>query len=90
VYMRRYSSVTSTKEADEVMLRRDRSLESPTMETGILGRTIPHAPVTSQSWSRSYSQQPLVGQVYMGWFINTGMGRGRSSLLDNLSFIKTS
>ncbi|MEQ2168916.1 hypothetical protein GOODEAATRI_019593, partial [Goodea atripinnis] len=59
VYMRRYNSVTSTKEADEVMLRRDRSLESPTMETGILGRTIPHAPVTSQSWSRSYSQQPL-------------------------------
>ncbi|MEQ2297422.1 hypothetical protein AMECASPLE_034540, partial [Ameca splendens] len=90
VYMRRYSSVTSTKEADEVMPRRDRSLESPTMETGILGRTIPHAPVTSQSWSRSYSQQPLVGQVHMGWFINTGMGRGRSSLLDNLSFIKTS
>ncbi|XP_047201444.1 leucine zipper protein 1 [Girardinichthys multiradiatus] len=59
VYMRRYNSVTSTKEADEVMLRRDRSLESPTMETGFLGRTIPHAPVTSQSWSRSYSQQPL-------------------------------
>lgn len=32
--------------------------QSPPMETGGLGRAIPHAPVTSQSWSRSYSQQP--------------------------------
>ncbi|XP_030615029.1 leucine zipper protein 1 [Archocentrus centrarchus] len=31
--------------------------QSPPMETGGLGRAIPHAPVTSQSWSRSYSQQ---------------------------------
>ncbi|KAM4723850.1 leucine zipper protein 1 [Anableps anableps] len=58
-YMRRYSSVTSAKEAEEPMLRRDRRSESPILEAGVLGRTIPHAPVTSQSWSRSYSQPPL-------------------------------
>ncbi|XP_023209039.1 leucine zipper protein 1 [Xiphophorus maculatus] len=59
VYMRRYNSVTSAKEAEEPTLRRDRRSESPVTEAGILGRTIPHAPVTSQSWSRSYSQGPL-------------------------------
>uniref|UniRef100_A0A087XX62 Leucine zipper protein 1 n=1 Tax=Poecilia formosa TaxID=48698 RepID=A0A087XX62_POEFO len=58
-YMRRYNSATSAKEAEELMLRRDRRSESPVTEAGILGRTIPHAPVTSQSWSRSYSQAPL-------------------------------
>lgn len=58
VYMRRYNSATSAKEAEEPALRRERSSDSPTMDAGILGRTIPHAPVTSQSWSRSYSQQP--------------------------------
>ncbi|KAF6725062.1 Leucine zipper protein 1 [Oryzias melastigma] len=58
VYMRRINSVaTNTKEAEEPALRRARSSQSPTMETGGLGRTVPHAPVTSQSWSRSYSQQ---------------------------------
>ncbi|XP_017274021.1 leucine zipper protein 1 [Kryptolebias marmoratus] len=58
VYMRKInSSVTNTKEAEEPMFRRSRSSQSPTMETGGLGRTVPHAPVTSQSWSRSYSVQ---------------------------------
>uniref|UniRef100_A0A146WJS1 Leucine zipper protein 1 n=1 Tax=Fundulus heteroclitus TaxID=8078 RepID=A0A146WJS1_FUNHE len=56
---RRYNSSTSTKEAEEPLPRRDRRSESPTTEAGLLGRIVPHAPVTSQSWSRSYSQQPL-------------------------------
>ncbi|XP_015230144.1 PREDICTED: leucine zipper protein 1 [Cyprinodon variegatus] len=41
VSTRRYNSATSTRDS-----------ESPTVE---VGRTVPHAPVTSQSWSRSYS-----------------------------------
>uniref|UniRef100_A0A8C7YFJ3 Leucine zipper protein 1 n=1 Tax=Oryzias sinensis TaxID=183150 RepID=A0A8C7YFJ3_9TELE len=58
VYMRRINSAaTNTKETEEPALRRTRSSQSPTLETGGLGRTVPHAPVTSQSWSRSYSQQ---------------------------------
>ncbi|GAA6213421.1 leucine zipper protein 1 [Lates japonicus] len=40
----------------EVYMRRINS--SPSMDTGALGRTIPHAPVTSQSWGRSYAHQP--------------------------------
>lgn len=63
VYMRRINSVvTNTKEAEEPGLRRGKHSQSPPTETGGLGRTIPHAPVTSQSWSRSYSQQHPVGQ----------------------------
>ncbi|XP_072222274.1 leucine zipper protein 1 [Leuresthes tenuis] len=60
VYMRRINSVvTNTKEAEEPVLRRGRHSQSPTVETaGGLGRTIPHAPVTSQSWNRSYTPQP--------------------------------
>ncbi|XP_039992537.1 leucine zipper protein 1 [Xiphias gladius] len=60
VYMRRINSVvTNTREGEEPLLRRGKRSQSPTIETGGLGRTIPHAPVTSQSWSRSYTQQPL-------------------------------
>ncbi|XP_022054656.1 leucine zipper protein 1 [Acanthochromis polyacanthus] len=59
VYMRRINSVvTSTREVEEPALRRGKRSQSPSMESGGLGRTIPHAPVTSQSWSRSYAQQP--------------------------------
>ncbi|XP_037551459.1 leucine zipper protein 1 [Nematolebias whitei] len=58
LYMRKInSSATNTKETEEPMFRRSRSSQSPTMETGGLGRTVPHAPVTSQSWNRSYSMQ---------------------------------
>lgn len=67
--MRRINSAaTNTKEAEEPALRRTRSSQSPTLETGGLGRTVPHAPVTSQSWSRSYSQQTAVGAllIYKG------------------------
>ncbi|KAM4540682.1 leucine zipper protein 1 isoform 2-T2 [Fundulus diaphanus] len=63
VRTRRYNSSTSTKEAEEPLPRRDRHSESPTTEAGLLGRIVPHAPVTSQSWSRSYSQQPMVGRL---------------------------
>ncbi|XP_040916348.1 leucine zipper protein 1 isoform X2 [Toxotes jaculatrix] len=60
VYMRRINSVvTNTREGEEPVLRRGKRSQSPTVETGGLGRTIPHAPVTSQSWGRSYTQQPL-------------------------------
>ncbi|KAM9709054.1 leucine zipper protein 1 isoform 1-T5 [Menidia menidia] len=59
VYMRRINSgATNTKEAEEPVLRRSRQSPSPTVETGGLGRTVPHAPVTSQSWSRPYTPQP--------------------------------
>lgn len=62
--MRRINSVvTNTKDLEEPVLRRGKHSQSPTMETGGLGRTIPHAPVTSQSWGRPYSQQPSVGQL---------------------------
>lgn len=61
--MRRINSVgTNNKDIDEPVLRRGKLSQSPTMETGALGRTIPHAPVTSQSWGRSYTQQPAVRQ----------------------------
>ncbi|XP_071354390.1 leucine zipper protein 1 [Trachinotus anak] len=59
VYMRRINSgATNTKEVEEPVLRRGKHSQSPTVEAGGLGRTIPHAPVTSQSWGRSYTQQP--------------------------------
>ncbi|XP_068435893.1 leucine zipper protein 1 [Clinocottus analis] len=59
VYMRRINSVASnTREVEDPALRRGKRSTSPTMEARGLGRTIPHAPVTSQSWGRSYTQQP--------------------------------
>ncbi|KAM9341175.1 leucine zipper protein 1 [Symphorus nematophorus] len=59
VYMRRINSVvTNTREAEEPGLRRGKRSQSPTTEPGGVGRVIPHAPVTSQSWGRSYTQQP--------------------------------
>ncbi|XP_023263215.1 leucine zipper protein 1-like [Seriola lalandi dorsalis] len=59
VYMRRINSgVTNTRDVEEPVPRRGKRSQSPTVETGGLGRTVPHAPVTSQSWSRSYTQQP--------------------------------
>ncbi|XP_042244645.1 leucine zipper protein 1 [Thunnus maccoyii] len=58
VYMRRINSVvTNTREVEEPVLRRGKSSQSPTMEAGSVGRTLPHAPVTSQSWGRSYTPQ---------------------------------
>ncbi|XP_029982686.1 leucine zipper protein 1 [Sphaeramia orbicularis] len=60
VYMRRINSVvTNTKEVEEPVVRRGKRSQSPAMEAGGLGRTIPHAPVTSQSWGRSYTPQPM-------------------------------
>lgn len=62
MYMKRINSVVSnTRDMEELMLRRGRSAQSPTMESGGLGRTIPHAPVTSQSWGRSYIPSPQAG-----------------------------
>lgn len=59
MYMRRINSVvTNTREVDEPVLRRGKRSQSPTMEARGLGRTIPHAPVTSQSWGRAYTPQP--------------------------------
>ncbi|XP_047193621.1 leucine zipper protein 1 [Scophthalmus maximus] len=59
VYMRRINSVVAnTREAEEAALRRAKRSQSPTVETGGPARTTPHAPVTSQSWGRSYTQQP--------------------------------
>nr|XP_046267882.1 leucine zipper protein 1 [Scatophagus argus]XP_046267883.1 leucine zipper protein 1 [Scatophagus argus]XP_046267884.1 leucine zipper protein 1 [Scatophagus argus] len=59
VYMRRINSVVTTaREVEEPGLRRGKCTQSPTMETGSVGRSIPHSPVTSQSWGRSYTQQP--------------------------------
>ncbi|KAF3701100.1 Leucine zipper protein 1 [Channa argus] len=58
VYMRRINSaVSNTKDTDEPVIRRGKCSQSPTMETGGLGRTMPHAPVTSQSWARPYTPQ---------------------------------
>ncbi|XP_051241551.1 leucine zipper protein 1 [Dicentrarchus labrax] len=53
VYMRRIN-----REVEEPGLRRGKRSQSPTTEAGGTGRIIPHAPVTSQSWGRSYTQQP--------------------------------
>ncbi|XP_028995425.1 leucine zipper protein 1 [Betta splendens] len=58
VYMRRINSVAANaKDAEEAASRRRKHAQSPSVEAGGLGRTVPHAPVTSQSWSRSFSQQ---------------------------------
>lgn len=59
MYMRRINSVvTNTKEAEEpAVTRRGKRSQSPATEASV-GRTIPHAPVTSQSWGRSYTPQP--------------------------------
>ncbi|XP_059208790.1 leucine zipper protein 1 [Centropristis striata] len=58
VYMRRINSVvTNTREVEDPLRRAKRS-QSPSVEGRGLGRTVPHAPVTSQSWGRSYTQQP--------------------------------
>ncbi|XP_054470509.1 leucine zipper protein 1 [Anoplopoma fimbria] len=59
VYMRRINNVvTNTRELEDPGLRRGKHSQSPSMEARGLGRTVPHAPVTSQSWGRSYTQQP--------------------------------
>ncbi|XP_070698207.1 leucine zipper protein 1 [Pempheris klunzingeri] len=59
VYMRRINSVApNIREVEEPALRRGKRSQSPTVEAGGLGRIVPHAPVTSQSWGRSYTQQP--------------------------------
>ncbi|XP_030299766.1 leucine zipper protein 1 [Sparus aurata] len=59
VYMRRINSaVPNTREVDEPGLRRGKRSQSPTTEGGSVGRIVPHAPVTSQSWGRSYTPQP--------------------------------
>lgn len=57
VYMRRINSVApNTREVEEPGLRRGKRSQSPSVEAGSVGRIIPHAPVTSQSWGRSYTQ----------------------------------
>lgn len=48
--------VTNSREDEEPGCRRGKHSQSPTMESGGLGRIIPHAPVTSQSWGRSSTQ----------------------------------
>lgn len=59
VYMRRINSVvTNTSAVEEPGIRRGKCSQSPTTETGGPGRVVPHPPVTSQSWGRSYTQQP--------------------------------
>ena len=66
--MRRINSGTANpREVDESVLRRGKSSESPTMEARGLGRTVPHTPVIAQSWGRSYTQQPQVGQSTVGF-----------------------
>ncbi|KAM9354692.1 leucine zipper protein 1 [Pholidichthys leucotaenia] len=58
VYMRRINSgAPNAREAEESGLRRGKRSQSPSVEMGF-GRAIPHAPVTSQSWSRPHLQQP--------------------------------
>ncbi|XP_056281874.1 leucine zipper protein 1 isoform X2 [Pseudoliparis swirei] len=53
MYMRRISSVVETP-----VVHRGKRSTSPTMEARGLGRSVPHAPVTAQSWGRAYTQQP--------------------------------
>lgn len=63
VYMRRINSVvTNTREVEEPALRRGKRSQSPITEARGGGKTIPHAPVTSQSWGRSYTQQPQAAE----------------------------
>ncbi|CAJ1073413.1 LOW QUALITY PROTEIN: leucine zipper protein 1 [Xyrichtys novacula] len=54
VYMRRINN----REVEESGVRRGKRSQSPSVEAGSVARVIPHAPVTSQSWSRSYTHQP--------------------------------
>uniref|UniRef100_UPI0037E72BE8 leucine zipper protein 1 n=1 Tax=Semicossyphus pulcher TaxID=241346 RepID=UPI0037E72BE8 len=54
VYMRRINN----RDVEEPGLRRGKRSQSPAVEPGSVGRVIPHAPVTSQSWGRSYTPQP--------------------------------
>ncbi|KAM8834417.1 leucine zipper protein 1 [Synchiropus picturatus] len=52
VYMRQINNTEDTG------LRRTKRSQSPSVDAGGLVRSIPHAPVTSQSWGRSSSQSP--------------------------------
>lgn len=54
VYMRRIN-----KDVEDPGPRRGKRPQSPNVEAGSGGRVIPHAPVTSQSWGRSYTPQPV-------------------------------
>ncbi|XP_019743893.1 leucine zipper protein 1 [Hippocampus comes] len=49
------STRTVDKDAEDLALHRGGSAK---LEAGALGRTVSHAPVTSQSWSRPYAQRP--------------------------------
>lgn len=62
VYMQKINSVTNARELEEAGYRRGKRPQSPSVEAGGLGRVIPHAPVTSQSWGRSHTQ-PQVQQT---------------------------
>ncbi|KAM9786921.1 leucine zipper protein 1 isoform 1-T2 [Syngnathus typhle] len=53
MYMR-----TIDKEAEESALLRGGTAKTVPADAGAFGKTLPHAPVTSQSWNRSYSQRP--------------------------------
>lgn len=67
--MRRINSgITNTRDVEEPVPRRGKRSQSPTVEAGGQGRIVPHAPVTSQSWGRSYTQQPQVGQPTLGFY----------------------
>lgn len=62
VYMQKINSGTNARELEEPGYRRGKRSQSPSVEAGGLGRVIPHAPVTSQSWGRSHTQ-PQVQQT---------------------------
>ncbi|XP_057716207.1 leucine zipper protein 1 [Corythoichthys intestinalis] len=51
------------KEPEESVLHRGGTAKSVSLEAGALGRTVPHAPVTSQSWNRAYSQRSQVSNT---------------------------
>lgn len=52
--MRKINSVV-----EEPGFRRAKHSQSPATEPGGPGRIVSHAPVTSQSWGRSYTQQQV-------------------------------
>ncbi|KAM9777536.1 leucine zipper protein 1 [Neosynchiropus ocellatus] len=52
MYMRQINN------AEDTGLRRTKRSQSPSVDAGGLVRSIPHAPVTSQSWGRPSSQSP--------------------------------
>lgn len=52
----------NNRDVEEPAIRRGKRPQSPSVESGGVGRVIPHAPVTSQSWGRSYTPQPQVGK----------------------------